>query len=97
MHVTIRRYTIHPGSTTDLIGRINTSFLPIISQAPKFVAYYAFDEGDGDVSAISIFKDEASASASNDLAASWVLKNVASLIAVPPQIIAGEVIAAAEA
>jgi hypothetical protein len=95
MHVTIRRYTIHPGSTTVLIERINSSFLPIISKAPNFVAYYAFDEGDGDVSAISIFKDEASAKASNDIASAWVMKNVAALISVPPKIISGEVVASA--
>ena len=63
----------------------------------NFVAYYAVDEGDGDVSAISIFKDEASAKASNAIAADWVMKNVASLISVPPKIISGEVVASAKA
>ena len=97
MHITIRRYRIHPGSTQELVDRIQTSFLPIISEAPNFVAYHAFDEGDGDVSSVSIFKDEASAHASNEIAASWVMKNVASLISMPPQIIEGEVIASIEA
>jgi hypothetical protein len=96
MHITIRRYRIHAGLTQDLLERIRTNFLPVISKLPKFVAYYAVDEGDGDISAISIFQDEAGAQASNAIAADWVLRNVASMISVPPQIIAGEVVASAE-
>ena len=96
MHLTIRRYSIHAGSTAELIEKINTGFVPLISNAPKFVAYYAVDEGNGDVSAISIFEDEASARASNDIAAAWVMKAVASLISVPPKIISGEVVASSQ-
>ena len=95
--MTIRRYTIRPGSTKELVDRIESDFLPIISRAPQFVAYYAIDEGDGDVSAVSIFEDEASAEASNAIAAAWVMKNVASLITVPPKIISGEVVASVSA
>ena len=95
MHMTIRRYTIHPGSTQELVARIKSGFLPIISKAPNFIAYYAVDEGDGGVSTVSIFEDEASASASNAMAATWVMQNVASLISVPPKIISGEVVAEA--
>lgn len=97
MHITIRRYSINAGATKELVEHIRSGFLPIISQAPKFVAYYAIDEGDGDVSAISIFEDEESAQASNHMAATWVLKNLGSLISVPPKIIAGDVVASAAA
>src|SRR5277367_708631 len=88
MHVTIRRYAINPGSTKELLDQVRTSFIPIISRAPNFVCYYAVDEGDGDISTISIFRDEASANASNGIAAEWAMKNVASLIS-------GEVVAEA--
>jgi hypothetical protein len=93
MHVTIRRYSINPGSTQELLEQVRANFLPVISQAPNFIAYYAVDEGDGDISTISIFKDEASANASNDIAAKWAMKNVASMISRPPKIISGEVVA----
>ena len=93
MHITIRRYHIHPGSPQRLINLINDEFLPIIRQAPKFISYYAFDEGDGDVSSISLFEDEQSASASNQIASKWVMSHLASLISVPPKIISGEVVA----
>lgn len=95
MHVTIRRYSIHPGSTQELLEQVRTNFLPILCKAPNFVAYYAVDEGDGDISTISIFKDEASANASNDIAAQWAMKNVAHMISRPPKIISGEVVAEA--
>jgi hypothetical protein len=96
MHVTIRRYSIHPGSTQQLVDLINDEFLPTISRAAKFIAYYAVDEGDGDISTVSIFEDEAAAMASNHLAATWVMKNVAALISQPPKIISGVVVASAE-
>lgn len=97
MHITIRRYHIHPGSTQELLERVRTGFLPVISQAPNFISYYAVDEGDGDITTISIFQDEASANASNGIASAWAMKNVASLISMPPKIIAGEVVAQCEA
>src|ERR1700742_4392312 len=93
MHVTIRRYAINAGSTQELLEQIRTSFMPIISAAPNFVSYYAVDEGDGDISTISIFLDEESATASNGMAANWAMKNVAHLISRPPKIVSGEVVA----
>jgi len=93
MHVTIRRYHIHPGSTQQLIDLINNEFVPTIQKAPKFVTYYALDEGDGDVSAISVFEDEASARSSNQIASDWVMRRASALISVPPKIISGEVVA----
>lgn len=93
MHITIRRYQIHPGSTQELIEAIRENFLPLIQQTPKFISYYAIDEGDGNVSAISIFEDEASALASNQLAANWIMQNLSSLITMPPKIISGDVVA----
>lgn len=95
MHVTIRRYKIHAGETQKLVDSINEHFVPLIREAPRFVAYYALDEGDGDVSAISIFEDEASANASNQLASHFVMKHLSSLIPFPPKIISGDVVATA--
>lgn len=97
MHMTIRRYSIRPGSTQELVARIKSEFIPVICQAPNFIAYHAVDEGDGDVSTVSLFEDEASAEASNAIAAKWVMQNVSSLITVPPKIISGEVVATASA
>ncbi len=97
MHVTIRRYKIHPGSTQQLVEAINQHFVPLIREAPKFVSYYAFDEGDGDVSTVSVFEDEPGATASNQLASEFVMKHLSSLIPFPPKIICGDVVASAVA
>ena len=96
MHVTIRRYHIHPGATQELVEMIREKFVPLIQQTPNFIAYYAIDEGDGDVSAISIFEDEESALASNNLAANWIMQNLSKLISMPPKIISGDVVATTE-
>ena len=93
MHVTIRRYHIHPGSKQQLIDLINDEFVPTISSAPNFISYYALDEGDGDVTAVSVFHDEVSAQSSNQMASDWVMRKASSLISVPPKIISGEVVA----
>lgn len=93
MHITIRRYHIHPGSTQELLDKVRSGFIPLLSQTPKFVAYHAVDEGDGDITTISIFEDEAAAIASNDIASQWAMQNVSALISMPPKIIAGEVVA----
>jgi hypothetical protein len=95
MHITIRRYQIHPGSTSKLIEAIQEKFLPIIQKAPNFIGYYAIDEGDGNVSAVSLFEDEESALASNQLAANWILQNLSNLITMPPKITSGDVVASA--
>ncbi|TLD72373.1 hypothetical protein FEM03_03175 [Phragmitibacter flavus] len=76
-----------------LVEVIREKFLPLIQQTPNFVAYYAIDEGDGDVSAVSIFEDESSALASNELAAKWIMQNLSNLITMPPKIISGDVVA----
>lgn len=95
MHVTIRRYKIHAGSTQEFVDAINEHFVPVIREAPQFIAYYAFDEGDGDVSSVSVFEDEASANASNQLASQFVMKHLSSLIPIPPKIFSGDVVASA--
>jgi hypothetical protein len=93
MHITIRRYHINVGATQELVERVRTGFMPLLSKAPKFVSYYAIDEGDGDITTISVFEDEDSARASNEIASKWAMQNVSSLISMPPKIIAGEVVA----
>jgi hypothetical protein len=46
MHVAIRRYQLEdPGSVDEVLGRVNEGFIPIIKDAPGFLAYYALDSG----------------------------------------------------
>ena len=68
MHITIRSRRMTSGSVDELMRKLAQGFMPLISAAPGYVTYYVIDSGDGMVSAISIFEDEATALASNQLA-----------------------------
>ncbi len=93
MHVAIRRYQLEdPGAVDELLQRVAEGFIPIIKEAPGFLAYYALrDSGGGTVTSVSVFEDQAGAEESNRRAAGWVNENLASMIPNPPEIIDGEV------
>jgi hypothetical protein len=92
MYASIRRYKTSPGAAAEIAQRVSQGFVPITSQAPGFVAYYAVDGGNDVLASVSIFQDQAGAEESNRRAADWVKANLASLIAGPPEITAGEVV-----
>ncbi len=91
MHVAIRRYHVDPDSTDEVMRRVDEGFVPIISDAPGFHAYYALYAGDGRLATISVFEAQAGAEQSNEMAADYVEEHLASLILDPPEITAGEV------
>ena len=89
MYASIRRYKSN--SSEEVLRRVKEGFVAIISKAPGFVAYYSLNAGKGALLSVSIFGTKAQAEASNRLAAEWVKKNVAPLMAGPPEITEGEV------
>lgn len=90
MYISIRRY--HSQAPAELSQRVKKEFVPIISKAPGFAAYYAIEAG-GDVwASVSIFKTQKQAEYSNRLAAEWAKKSGISL-AGPPELTAGKVVA----
>ncbi len=92
MHLTIRRYQLDdPDSVDEVLRRATEGFIPIIKDAPGFLAYYALESGGGSVTSVSIFEDEAGVEESNRRAADWVRENLASMLPNPPEVIAGEV------
>lgn len=90
MHISIRRYT-QVRSITEVCRKISESFVPLMRRSPGFIAYYAIDAGEGEMTTISIFSTEAMALESNEKAASWLKENVADLQPIPAEITAGEV------
>jgi hypothetical protein len=92
MYLTVRRYE---GVTNakEAASRVREGFVPLISTIPGFVAYDWLDAGGGVMLSSSIFESKAAADESNQKAADWVKKNVASLMPNPPQITEGEVVA----
>ena len=91
MYASIRRYKTSPGAAAEIAQRVNQGFVPIISQAPGFVAYYVVDAGNDLVASVSVFQNQAGSEESNRMAADWVKKNIASLFSGPPEITAGAV------
>ncbi len=68
MYATVRKYSIIPGSVKEVMQRIEGGFLPIISEASGFLAYYALRVGANEVITISIFDTLAGAQESTPLA-----------------------------
>jgi hypothetical protein len=91
MYLAIRRYQVDSSSVDKVMERVDDGFVPIISDAPGFFAYYAIDAGGGEIATVSVFEDQAGAEESNQMAADYVKQNLASLLPDPPEITAGEV------
>jgi len=91
MFASIRRYKTSPGKATELAQRVKQGFVPLVSRAPGFVAYYVVDAGNDVVASVSVFQDQAGAEESNRMAADWVKENIASFFEGLPEITAGEV------
>ena len=92
MYAAIRRYNAYQGSTEELVRRVNTGFIPLLSQQPGFLAYFGVDPGDGSILTVSIFEDKAGADASSRAAQEWVKSNLSSMIKNAPVIVTGEVV-----
>lgn len=91
MHASIRRYKTAPGAAAEIAKRVTQGFVPIISKAPGFVAYYVVDAGGDVLASVSVFQSQAGAEESNRMAKDWVKANIASLMAGPADIAAGTV------
>ncbi len=91
MYIAVRRYKVKRGSIDEIVRSVSEGFVPLISQASGFIAYYAADAGNDIIFSVSIFRDQAGAEESTQLAADWVKQHLASLVQGPPEVTAGEV------
>ncbi|MFE1947345.1 hypothetical protein [Streptomyces massasporeus] len=93
MYAVIRRYE---GVTepTEAGRLVNEEFLPLVRQVQGFVAYYWVDAGDGVMVSTSVFQDRSGAEESTHRAKDFVRDRLAALLPQPPQVTAGEVVAA---
>ncbi|MFB6811736.1 hypothetical protein [Streptomyces sp. NPDC056387] len=74
--------------------RVDEGFVPLLRQVPGFVAYYWIDAGGGVMVSTGVFEDQAGAEESIKRAAEFVRDSLASLLPNPPQVTAGQVVAA---
>src|SRR3712207_8000273 len=92
MYVAIRQYGLLTNEPVErVLQGVREGFIPIIRNAPGFLAYYALDSGGGTLTSISIFEHRAGAERSNKLAEDWVGRTLSSALPTSPQIIVGEV------
>mgnify|MGYP001612262850 FL=1 len=90
MFASIRYYKTT--NAREVIRQVNEGFLPMISQAPGFAAYYLVNAGKGVMISVSIFDTKAGAEQSNHLAAGWVRQSVEPMLEGAPDIHVGEVV-----
>ncbi len=93
LYAAIRKYSIIPRFVEVVMQRITADFLPIIAQAPEYVAYYALRAGNNEVITISIFYTLEGAQDSNPLALEWVQKNISEFVQGVPEVTVGQVFA----
>ena len=75
---------------------VRDTWIPIISKIPGFMAYDWVDAGNGVMVSTSVFKTKEGQEASNAKVKQWRMGNPAAnaVLPNPPQITAGEVLAA---
>ena len=98
MHATIRRYeSVDQTRTDEVIKKVNTGLVPLLSGLPGFASYRFIDHGQGAMTSVGIFETEAQADESSRVAASWVAEEkLNELIPKAPQITSGRVVAQAD-
>ena len=90
MYATTRRYTVQERRDKDAFIRdVRENFLPLVSEIPGFVAYYAIDAGDK-LESVSVFETKEGAAESTRRAADFV-KQIRSAKLSKPEITEGEV------
>lgn len=94
MHIAIRRYEVDPANAAEITRHVDNGFIPLIKQARGFRGYYWVDGGDGTMTSVSLFDDEAGAAESVHLAADYVREHLAPLMPTRPQVTAGETLLA---
>lgn len=94
-YTAIRKYSIIPRGIEEVMRRIQVDFLPIISQAPDYLQYYALRVGNNEVITLSIFYSLEGAQESDPLALEWGEKNIAQFTQGVPEVTVGQVFAGA--
>lgn len=92
MYSVVRLYKMKSAKDIDkVVDATRGGFLPIVTNAPGFVAYTMAMSANGELVTIGMFADRAGAEESTRLAADWVRDNVAWSVEGPPKIAEGEV------
>jgi heme-degrading monooxygenase HmoA len=88
----VRHYALRDGSVAALMHKVDEIFADRIERLDGFEAYHALDCGRGEIVSISLFRDQASAEASDDLALQFVGEELGEFDIERTEAIGGEVI-----
>jgi len=95
MHAVIRRYRVRLGTMEQAARHAEKWFLPLVRKIPGFMSYYLVAAEDGVLAALGLFETAAGADAAVALATDWFRGEWGSFRPLPPEVIAGEVVAQA--
>jgi hypothetical protein len=90
MFATVRVYSGSSELADGLVAN-ESAVRQVISEIDGFQAYYLVRTADGAAS-VSVYDNQAGATASDQAARSWVAENLPDLNVAPPQVSAGEVV-----
>jgi hypothetical protein len=94
MYASIRKGKIKPGTVVaEVVPLIDSGAFPILSSIRGFKSIYIVHGDDDTFTAISIFADRAAAEQSNTLILDWLRQNLGPMLAGPPEVMVGEVVA----
>jgi hypothetical protein len=88
----VRRYALRGGSIPALMHKVDQIFADRIERLDGFDAYHALDCGRSEILSISLFRDQASAEVSDDLALQFVGDELGEFDIERTEVIGGEVI-----
>jgi heme-degrading monooxygenase HmoA len=88
----VRRYRLRGGSVKDLAHRVDETFADHISEMEGFEAYQVIDCGAGEMTSISVFRDQAAAEESDDRALVFVREQLADFDIERMEVIGAEVV-----
>jgi hypothetical protein len=93
MYASVRVTQAKPGSVDKIGQHVTDDFMPIVSEIPGFLGYYAINIGGDKLVTISIFDDETGARESIQASYEWVSENITEWLARPLEIMEGQIIA----
>ncbi len=95
MHGVIRRYRVRLGTVAQAIRYAEKQLIPLARRIPGFVACYLLDAGNDILASIALFRTQQGAEAAIRLQRDWFRDEWSSFLPLPPEVVAGEVLAQA--
>jgi hypothetical protein len=97
MHATVRRYELGAGSrgmgaVKEMTRRCQEELVPRLAELDGFTAYYVVDTGNGIISSVGVFENEAGSEQGNDLVKKFFKERLQGLLQANPQVTSGEAV-----